>query len=116
MNPLKRLFSFSDMKTLEGEIRKPEYRCEVGGCSAKYNGFAWYQKHLKKVHCVDLERSAWEASVNASSLNISSATDNPSEVTVHDEGFVVSLTYATVPEEYSNPGSSQPGQTTTTQH
>ena len=57
------VFPISEMSTPEGKV---EYRCEVGGCTAKYTGFTWYQKHLKTKHFIDLERSAWEASVNES--------------------------------------------------
>ena len=84
-----RSLSFSEMEFAEGKAEKAEYRCEEGGCTAKYVNFIWYKKHLKTTHGKELDRSAWEASVNASSLNISDNTDIiPNEVTVTQQSFV----------------------------
>ena len=59
----------------------------------------------------DLRVSVCEQKLHAGRIEIGTFTPDRARYFAHDEGFVVSLTYATVPEEYSNPGSSQPGQT-----
>ncbi len=78
---------FSDMETPEG-LKKPEYRCGFGGCGATYNSFTWYQKHVKKIHDEDIDKSSWEASVGSSFfVNLDDTTD-PNEVTVTQASFL----------------------------
>ncbi len=51
-------------------------------CGASYNSFTWYQKHVKKIHNEEIDKSSWEASVGSSFLvNLDDTTD-PNEVTV----------------------------------
>ena len=86
-NLTKTLEIFSDMETPESS-KKAEYRCEIGGCGATYNSFTWYQKHVKKLHDQEVDRSSWEASVGASFISNLDDTFDPNEVTVTQASFV----------------------------